>query len=476
MFIKSSKPLATALFLILLSACSSNSTTTTQIDSLPGQEYAGDEFDIVSAEVKYEDVLDSYIFTIETMANVASVAPTPIGQVDGAPVLGYVFVTDLAPSDIGYTNVEGTVALAVTSHPDFDDTPLWDEDSNDLYDDDGVVYHSHWVVLKENEQASAGLAVAQADETDVLTPTSPMPMYLDSPGFSILEKGTKLHVIVPVNAVKRRTDFTTNALTAYLEVDASGVSPLLKVERIYSQLPSTLYIEQSNLVPENNWPVATTEGDNNSLSLTGATVDYLEDIDSLVFSMRALGSIATKTNEALGQVDGAPVLGYVFPTTISPENVGFKNISDATLALAVTTHPDFDDTPFWDENGNNNYQDDGVVYHTHWVALVGDEKSGAGLSVPSSSDSADLPPTAPMAMYLDSPNFHAFAQDNLLRVIVPVQRVDGITSFNFDGVTADMNVDLSGEGPVLRVNEVHDVLSGDLSLPYSVTPKQLIDY
>jgi hypothetical protein len=476
MFLKFSRPFATALFFVLLNACSSNTTAPTQIESLPGEEYAGDAFTILSAEVKYEGVLDSYIFTIETMANVASVAPTALGGVDGAPVLGYVFVTDLDPSDIGYLNVEGTVALAVTSHPDFDDTPLWDEDNNDLYDDDGVVYHSHWVVLEENELASAGLAVVQADEIGVLTPTSPMPMYLDSPGFSIIEKDTKLHVIVPVNAVKRRTDFTTNALTAYLEVDAGGASPLLKVERIYSQLPSTVYIEQSDLVPESNWPVATAEGDNNSLSITDATVDYLEDIDSLVFSMRTLGSAATKTNEALGQVDGAPVLGYVFPTTISPENVGFKNISDATLALAVTTHPDFDDTPFWDENGNNNYQDDGVVYHTHWVALVADENSGAGLSVPSSFDTADLPPTAPMAMYLDSPNFHAFAQDNLLRVIVPVQRVDGVTAFNFDGLTADMNVDLSGEGPVLRVNEVHDVLSGDLSLPYSVKPKQLINY
>ena len=452
-------------FITMLSACnsgSSNSATPTNTIALPGDAYAGDAFKIQMAGIKYEPALDSYLFTLETFGDAASVAPMPVGQVDGAPVLGYVFITNLDPDDIGYSHVEGTVALAITSHPDFDDTPLWDEDNNDLYDDDGIVYHSHWVVLQENDQASAGLAVVQAEESDVLTPTSPMPMYLDSPGFTILEKGNKLHVIVPVNAVKRRSDFSADALTAYLEVDASGATPLLKVERIYDQYLS-VHIEQSEQVPGNNWPVATIDGDDDTLNLSNATVDYVEEIDSLIFTME-------------GQVDGAPVLGYVFPTTISPENVGFRNISDATLALAITTHPDFDDTPLWDENRNNNYQDDGIVYHTHWVALVADSNSEAGLSVPSSTDAENLPPTAPMSMYLDSPNFHAFAQGSQLRVIVPVQRVDGVTDFDFDGVVASMNVDLSGSGPVLRVNEVHDILSGDLSLPYSVTPKLLLDY
>ena len=469
----------------LLSACNLDSTNNPEIpdttstsytSTLPGDAYVGDAFNIQGAEIKYEKVLDSYLFTIEVLDDAASIAPVPVGQVDGAPVLGYVFITDLAPTDIGYSDVEGTVALAITSHPDFDDTPLWDEDNNELYDDDGVVYHSHWVVLEENELAGEGLAVVQADENDVLTPTSPMPMYLDSPGFNILEKDNKLHVIVPANSVKRRTDFTANVLTAYLEVDATGTAPLLKVERIYSQMASPLYVMQSDLVAQQNWPVASVNSEDDSLNLVDTTVDYVAEIDSLIFTMKTLGYAATKTVNAIGQVDGAPVLGYVFPTTISPKNVGFKNIMGATLALAVTTHPDFDDTPLWDENGNSDYQDDGLVYHTHWVALVDDENSAAGLSVPSSFNTADLPPTAPMQMYLDSPNFHAYAQGNILRVIVPVQRVNGVTSFNFDGITAGMNVDLSGEWPVLRVNEVHDVLSGNLSLPYIVTEKQLTDY
>jgi hypothetical protein len=466
---------ALTVSLVGLNGCNSHSSNTYNEPPLPGDSYIGETFQIEAAEIKYEPALDAYLFSLQTKADVASIRPTPIGQVNGAPVLGYVFVTSLLPTDIGYSDVEGTVALAVTSHPDFDDTPLWDEDNNKAYDDDGIVYHSHWVVLEENSKATAGLAVVQATENSKLTPTSPMAMYLDSPGYAVLEKGNKLHVIVPANEVSRNSDFTANALTAYLEVDATGSSPLLKVERIYDQLPGQLSIINAKSVPSTPWPVASVGGDDTSFIINNASVDYVESIDSLIFSVYSEGHAATKTVTPLGQVDGAPVLGYVFPTTIAPENVGFKNISDATLALAVTTHPDFDDTPLWDENNNGDYQDDGLIYHTHWVALVADDNSSAGLSVPSSFSSEDLPPTAPMAMYLDSPNFHAFTQARLLRIIVPAQRVNGVIDFNFDSVTAGMNVDLSGAGPVLRVNQVFDVLSDDLSLPYAVTTKKLND-
>ena len=467
--------MAFAVSLAGLSGCNSYSNNTFNAPILPGESYMGDTFDIDSAEIKYEAALDAYLFSLETKSDVASIKPVPIGQVNGAPVLGYVFVTSLLPADIGYSDVEGTVALAVTSHPDFDDTPLWDEDNNQSYDDDGIVYHSHWVVLEENSKATAGLAVVQATKNSKLTPTSPMAMYLDSPGYAILEKGNKLHVIVPANDVNRNSDFTAKALTAYLEVDATGSAPLLKVERIYDQFPRQLSVINNASVPSSNWPLATTAGDDTSFTIDNASVDYVEAIDSLIFSVYSKGNVATKTVAPLGQVNGAPVLGYVFPTTIAPKNVGFKNVTDATLALAVTTHPDFDDTPLWDENNNSNYQDDGLVYHTHWVALVKDDNSSAGLSVPSSFNPQDLPPTAPMAMYLDSPNFHAFAQGNLLRIIVPAQRVNGVIDFNYDSVTAGMNVDLSGAGPVLRVNQVFDVLSGNLTLPYAVTRKKLTD-
>lgn len=435
---------------------------------LSGSKYDDASFDIESARITYEPLLDSYVFTIEAKEDVASVVPIPAGQVDGAPVLGYVFVTDLLPSDIGYQNTEGKVALAVTSHPDFDDTPLWDENNNQSYDDDGVLYHSHWVVLDANNRALTGLAVKQATDNDVLTPTSPMAMYLDSPGYTIIERDEQLHVLVPANGIKRRTNFTANALTAYLEVEVVNEKPLLKVENIYDKFEGEITVNTAGILPRSNWPVTSLDASDDSIALAGADVTYVDEFESLIFTIKTKGNIATKAIPALGKLDGAPALGYVFPTTLAIENVGFKNLPDATLALAVTIHPDFDDTPLWDEDNNNNFKDDGAVYHTHWVALVKDTNSSAGLSIPFTNDSSNLPPTAPMPMYLDSPNFHAYAKGNLLRVIVPLQRVNGVKDFNFDAVIAGMNVDLSGEGPTLRVNQVHGVLSKTLSLPFTV--------
>ena len=470
------------LFVLILVACGGHKNSSNSFGknngntAFPSEKYAGSAFEINDAFIKYESSLDALVFTLEANANVASVVPEAAGQVDGAPVLGYVFVTSLSPEDIGYGDAEGTVALAVTSHPDFDDTPLWNENNNDLYDDDGVVYHSHWVVLVENELAGEGLAVLQASDESQLTPTSPMPMYLDSPGFTVLEKDKQLHIIVPLDRVNRNAGFSADALTAYLEVDLSDDAPLLKVEKIYdmysNDLSLPLTVTNAELAPASAWPALSTDESPDSFALTNATVDYLEDIETFVFSMDVAGDAAIQAPEAIGSINEAPVLGYVFPTTLSPSSVGFSG-QEGILALAVTSHPDFDDTPLWDENRNDDFGDDGIVYHVHWVVLIEDSDSAAGLSVPSSFNEEDLPPTAPMPMYLDSPGFHAFSQGGRLSVIVPAQRIDYTTAFKFDGVTAKMNVDASGEGPVLRVNEVIDILSGDLSLPFTVNTTTL---
>ena len=107
------------------------------------------------------------------------------------------------------------------------------------------------------------------------------------------------------------------------------------------------------------------------LEVTGATVTYLESLDLLVFEQTVRGRAGRTVPTARGSMDGAPVLGHVFPTTLAPEDVGFRD-AEGIVALAVTSHPDFDDTPLWDENLNRRYDDDGVIYHPHWVVLVED--------------------------------------------------------------------------------------------------------
>ena len=208
------------------------------------------------------------------------------------------------------------------------------------------------------------------------------------------------------------------------------------------------------------------------LELTHAQVSYLSDLDLLVFEQQVKGTMGKTLPTAAGQMDTAPVLGYVFPTTLKPEDVGF-NSTEGIVALAVTSHPDFDDTPLWDEDNDNDYGNDGVIFHTHWVVLTQDERVTGGLSVKEfkkEDKSVILPPTNPgMPMYMDSPGFSVVDQDNTLKVLVPAQRVNGNTEFNFDGVTAYMEVNTSDENrPLLGVYQVYSVSSGDLSLPYTI--------
>lgn len=188
-----------------------------------------------------------------------------------------------------------------------------------------------------------------------------------------------------------------------------------------------------------------------------------------------VGKAGATTPEAKGSLDGAPVLGYVFPTTLKPEDVWFRNTSEgAIIALTVVSHPDFDDTPLWDENNDGDFNNDGEVYHTHWVALVEDDRVEGGYSVEELSEDqieSSLPPTNPgMHMYMDSPGFSVVMRDQKLKVLVPAQRVNYNTDFSFDALSAYMQVNQANHDfPHLGVYEVYKVLSGDLSLPYSVT-------
>ena len=99
------------------------------------------DFNITDVHVKKDSELNQLIFTIEVAGNAGDSVPTAIGSFDGAPVLGYVFPTTLNSEDVGFDATTGIVALALTSHPDFDDAPLWDENMDMDYANDGIVLH-----------------------------------------------------------------------------------------------------------------------------------------------------------------------------------------------------------------------------------------------------------------------------------------------------------------------------------------------
>jgi len=115
--------------------------------------------------------------------------------------------------------VEGILALAVTSHPDFDDTPLWDE-NNSNYADDGIIFHSHWVVLVRTiASLVAYRSNSSTKPTKLLCFHQSRYANLDSPGFPVLLKGNKLSVLVPAQRIQSKTEFKFDGVVAYMQVN-----------------------------------------------------------------------------------------------------------------------------------------------------------------------------------------------------------------------------------------------------------------
>ncbi|MGB3899111.1 MAG: hypothetical protein WA973_11195 [Mesorhizobium sp.] len=188
------------------------------------------------------------------------------------------------------------------------------------------------------------------------------------------------------------------------------------------------------------------------------------------FLMEVAGEAGSVKPDAIGKLPGAKVAAYVWPTGFDPSVVGFAEKS-GILALALTAHPDFDDTPLFDENGDGDPANDGADWHSHWVVLEKAEGCGAGLKVRDVSPGVDLlPPTAPMLpLALDSPGMSPALNGRTATITVPVKGGEGVS---FDAVTAELQVNAEGKAPLLCVIGVHDVASGDLSLPGKITLKE----
>lgn len=172
-----------------------------------------------------------------------------------------------------------------------------------------------------------------------------------------------------------------------------------------------------------------------------------------------------------GKLAGSKVFSYVWPTTIDPSAVGFEGKA-GILAFAVTSHPDFDDTPLFDENADGDTGNDGGVWHSHWVVLQPDDACGKGaLKVVDIPEGAKpkLPKTWPgLPILIDSPGWSPSFKGNTLEVKVPFDDIGVVQAATFDGVTAALRVNASVHNPLLCVVDVFKVASGNLSLPGKV--------
>ena len=190
-----------------------------------------------------------------------------------------------------------------------------------------------------------------------------------------------------------------------------------------------------------------------------------------VFHMAVSGKAGASQPAPSGKLAGSSVFSYVWPTTIDPSAVGFEPKS-GVLAFAVTSHPDFDDTPLFDENGDGNPGNDGGVWHSHWVVLQPDAACGPDalkvVDIPAGAKPR-LPRTWPgLPILIDSPGFSPRVAGDTVEVRVPFDDIGVVKAAQFDGVTAALRVNASVHSPLLCVVDVFKVASGNLALPGKV--------
>ena len=192
------------------------------------------------------------------------------------------------------------------------------------------------------------------------------------------------------------------------------------------------------------------------------------DSKVVTFHMAVSGKAGKSKPAKTGKLAGSNVFSYVWPTSIDPYEVGFER-GTGILAMALTSHPDFDDTPLYDENGDGNLTNDGDLWHSHWVVLKPTEACGPGaLGVVDIPEGAKprLPKTWPgLPILIDSPGWDPLFKGQTVEVRVPFDDAGVVAAAKFDGVTAGLRVNASVHAPLLCVVDVFKVASGDLSLP-----------
>jgi len=186
----------------------------------------------------------------------------------------------------------------------------------------------------------------------------------------------------------------------------------------------------------------------------------------VTFHMTTNGTAGSALPDATGALGGAPAWTYVWPTTLDPAAVGFE-AGAGILAMAAATHPDFDDTPLFDENGNGSLTDDGAVWHSHWVVLAPDDRCGPGAlavkDIPEGT-TPPLPATWPgLPILIDSPGYSPVFDGPEVSITAPI--ATDVGGVGYDGVTAALRVNANVHAPLLCVTDVFDVASGELSLP-----------
>lgn len=186
-------------------------------------------FDIVKTDIHVDTAKNWLIFSMQVSGKAGSVKPLKTGKFAGSRVFSYVWPTRINPSEVGFDQDAGILALAVTSHPDFDDVPI--------FNIKGADWHSHWVVLTSDEACGKG-ALKVKDIPEGTNPRLPktwpgVPILIDSPGYPPSFSGGTVSIRVPFNDVSLLAGVGFDGVTAGLQINASAHQPLLCVLDVF---------------------------------------------------------------------------------------------------------------------------------------------------------------------------------------------------------------------------------------------------
>lgn len=186
-------------------------------------------FDIVTTDIKVDAAKNWLTFSMQVSGKAGSVKPAKSGKFAGSRVFSYVWPTKIDPAEVGFESGAGILALAVTSHPDFDDVPL--------FNIKGADWHSHWVVLVPDEVCGKG-ALKVKDIPEGTKPKLPktwpgVPILIDSPGYPPVFNGGTVSIRVPFDDVSLLTGVAFDGVTAGLQINASAHQPLLCVMNVF---------------------------------------------------------------------------------------------------------------------------------------------------------------------------------------------------------------------------------------------------
>ncbi len=228
----------TGIAALALSTGSTNAADVISQSSVPDKP----SFDIQNASIERSG--QNLVFRVNVADKAGADTPNAIGKMQGSTVYSYVWPTSFNPSAIGFSPKTGILAFAVTSHPDFDDTPLFDEDADGDPGNDGRKWHSHWVVLTKTDQCGpSGLKVRdiKKGETFDMPKTWPnLPIFIDSPGWHPKFTNTSVEVRVPFDKTVKLNGVSFDGVTSALRVTPTLTSPSCALARFMTSHPVTL--------------------------------------------------------------------------------------------------------------------------------------------------------------------------------------------------------------------------------------------